>query len=294
MRTKHERPIRTRAAWWILAIGAASAVGAAAVAMAGSARERITIPAQSRGTAVATCKPGTTALAGGFAAPGFNPQDDGAAAARLVSKLNGKRQVVTKAFNFGRQPAELDSLAYCVRHRRGLQVRSKKAFLGAQDPGSAVAWCRSGSKVVGGGFGTQGFSKRSGPRVLTLTSRRVGSRQWRVEGLNMGGDGSSNGARPGTLIAYAYCQKHPPKLVTASKRVELPVAELGSADVRCPRGTSVYSGGFDGNLKLTADPSGSGAVTSKRVNRARAWHLEALDISDTTPSHVTAFAYCRE
>ena len=79
---------------------------------------------------------------------------------------------MTKAFNFGRQPAKLISVAYCARHRRGLQVRSKKTFLGAQDPGSAVAWCRSGTKVVGGGFGTQGFSKRRGPRVLTLTSRR--------------------------------------------------------------------------------------------------------------------------
>ncbi len=72
--------------------------------MAGSASERITIPAQSRGTAIAECKRGTTAVAGGFAAPGFSPQDNGPSAARLVSKLTGKRQVMTKAYNFGRQP----------------------------------------------------------------------------------------------------------------------------------------------------------------------------------------------
>ena len=136
---------------------------------------------------------------------------------------------MTKAYNFGRQPADFVSLAYCARKRRGLTVRSNKAFLGPKSPGSVIARCRRGTEVVGGGFGTQGFSKRKGPRVLTLTSRRVGPRQWRVEGMNMGGDGSSNGARPGTLIAYAYCQKDPPKLVSALKRAELvPVAQARS------------------------------------------------------------------
>ncbi len=172
-------------------------------------------------------------------------------------------------------------------------MRSNKAFLGPQSPGSVIARCRRGTEVVGGGFGTQGFSKRKGPRVLTLTSRRVGPRQWRVEGMNMGGDGSSNGARPGTLIAYAYCQKDPPKLVSALKRVKVPVAQARSLEAKCPRGSIAYSGGFDGNLKLTADPSASGAITSKRVDRARAWSLTALNISNTSPAHVTAYAYCR-
>ena len=67
-------------------------------------------------------------------------------------------------------------------------------------------------------------------------------------------------------------------------------ADLGSGNGYAPGGIAWYRK----HLKLTADPSGSGAITSKRVNRARGWHLEALDISDTTPSHVTAFAYCRE
>ena len=53
MRIKGECRTRVRAAWWILAMGLLATVAAAAVAMAGSAHERITIPAQSRGTAVA-------------------------------------------------------------------------------------------------------------------------------------------------------------------------------------------------------------------------------------------------
>jgi hypothetical protein len=293
MQPEHDRRTRARATVLALATLAVGLAALAAVAMAGSAQERITIPAQSRGRATAACERGTTAVAGGFAAPGFSPQDDGPSAARLVSKPASRRQITTNAYNFGRQPADLVSLAYCARKRRGLEVRSKKTFIGPQDPGQAVARCRRGMKVVGGGFGTQGFSKRAGPRVLTLTSRRIGSRQWRVEGFNMGGDGSSNGARPGTLIAYAYCQKDPPKLVAASKRVEVPVAQVTSAKAKCPRGSSAYSGGFDGNIKLSADPSASAAFTSKRADRARAWKLEALNISDTSPGHVTAFAYCR-
>ncbi len=293
MHVKDERRSRIGPVAALLAIAVLSAAGVAAVAIAGSAGKRITIPAQSRGTAIARCQRGTTAVAGGFAAPAFNPRDSGPAAARLVSKLIGKRKVASKAFNFARQPAKFVSLAYCVRKRRGLTVRSNKAFLGPQSPGSVIARCRKGTRVVGGGFGTQGFSNRKGPRVITLTSRRVGSRQWRVEGLNLGGDGSSNGARPGTLIAYAYCQKHPPRLVAKSKRAKVPVAHVKTLEAKCPRGSRAYSGGFDGNIKLTADPSASGAITSKRVDQGRAWLLSALNTSDTSPAHVTAYAYCR-
>lgn len=293
MDVNDDRRTRARIGTWVFVIAAMSAAVVAAAAIAGHARKRITIPAQSRGTAIARCEAGTTAVAGGFASPDFSPQDDGPAAARLISKLTGGRRVMTKAYNFGRQPSRLVSLAYCVRHRRGLTVRSNKAFLGPESPGSVIARCQRGTKVVGGGFGTQGFSKRKGPRVLTLTSRRVGPRQWRVEGLNMGGDGSSNGARPGTLIAFAYCQSNPPKLVSALKRVEVGVAQARTFKVSCPRGSIAYSGGFDGNLRLTADPSASGAITSKRVERGRAWSLTVLNISDTSPAHATAFAYCR-
>lgn len=294
MEIKDERRrTRIRVGAWILAIAALVGASIATVAIAGSARERITIPAQSRGSAIAECARGTTAVAGGFAAPAFNPGDNGPAAARLVSKLKGKRKVSTKAYNFGREPSKFVSLAYCVKHRRGLTVSSNKVFLGPQSPGSVIARCRKGTKVVGGGFGTPGFSTRRGPRVITLTSRRAGSRQWRVEGLNMGGDGNSNGGRAGTLVAYAYCQQDPPRLVAASKRVEVPVAEVRSVDVKCPDGGRAYSGGFDGNIKLTADPSASGVITSKRVDHGRAWRASALNISDTGSAHATAFVYCR-
>jgi hypothetical protein len=292
MEGREGRLSRARRGASLLAIAASAAAATAAVATAGSASDRITIPAQARGIATAECKQGTTAVAGGFEAPGFNPRDEGPAAARLTSRLKGTRRITAEAFNFGREPADFVSLAYCAKHRRGLTVRSNKAFLGPHSPGSVVARCRGGTRVVGGGFGTQGFSQRTGPRVITFTSRRAGARQWRAEAMNLGGE-SADGGRAGTLIAYAYCQTDPPKLLTASERVEIPAGEMRSVDAECPDGARAHAGGFDGNIRLTSEPSASAAVTSKRVERGRTWHVEALNISDSAPAQVTAHAYCR-
>jgi hypothetical protein len=293
MRTEPGWRNRKSASRWAIALAVPAALGLAGLAIAApSARDRVTVAAQSSATAVATCKPRTTAVATGFASPRFDPANDGPGVARLTSKIVGRHRAVTMGYNFGRESAPLISLGYCVRHGHGLTVRSKKVFLGPESPGSAVATCRRGTKAVGGGFGTPGFSRSTGPRVLTLTSRRVGVRKWRVEALNMGGD-SSNGGRPGTLHAYAYCEKDPPKLASKSKRIALPVGQVKTFKVRCPRGARAYSGGFDGNVNLTADPTAAGVVTSKRVGHKRAWQLSAINVSDTSPGHVTAYAYCR-
>ena len=204
MRLKDDSPSRKAAARWALALAALAALGTAAIAIgAGTARHGTAIPGMSRGSATAKCKPGTTAVAGGFASPGFDPSNNGNGVARVSSKLVGKHSVKTRGYNFGRQPADLVSLAYCVKHGRGLYVRSSKVFVGPGSAGSAVARCRPGTEAVGGGFGTPGFSTRNGPRVLTLTSRRAGRRKWRVEALNMRGDSSPGDDRPGALLAYA-------------------------------------------------------------------------------------------
>jgi len=89
------------------------------------------------------------------------------------------------------------------------------------------------------------------------------------------------------------CEKDPPRLITRLKRISLPVARLRTVQVACPRGGRAYSGGFDGNLQLTANPSASGVVTSKRAKGGRAWRASAIDISDTSQAKVTVYAYCR-
>jgi hypothetical protein len=293
MPVKDEHRIRARFPGSITVGVALLASGVSAVALgATTARDQITVPARSHGTATSTCEPDKTAVAGGFAAPGLNTGEAGPVAVRLISKLTGARTLTTQAFNFGDQPAQFVSLAYCVGQDHGITVRSNKAFLGPGSPGSATAGCGNRSRVVGGGFGTQGFSRQNGPAVITLTSRRVGLRDWRVEGINIGGDGNSGGGRPGTLIAYAYCQRHAPRLATESRRAEVSGTNVTTVQAKCPPGARAYSGGFDGDIRLTANPSASGATTSKRADHGRAWRVDAVNVFDVTKAHVTSYAYC--
>ena len=288
-----ERPDRRpRLRAWLATISVTLLISAATALGASSVRSTVSVPTRSAGKATAECGTGRTPVAGGFAAPGFSPGDNGGGVVRLTSRVVGKHAVETKGFNFSRDPADLVSLAYCVKHAPGFQVRSNKVFVPPNSPVAAIASCRQGARVVGGGFATPSFSGASGPGVVTLTSRRTNLQDWRVEALNIGGDGPGQ-SRPGTLVAYAYCVTKAPRLVTVSKRAELAPGTVQTTRIACPRGSSAYSGGFDGNLKLTTDSSAAGALTSKRVDGGRAWRVRSLDISDTASSHVTVYAYCR-
>jgi hypothetical protein len=278
---------------WIAAIAVALLVSASATALgASSVRTSVSVSPQSTGKATAECGGQRTAVAGGFASPGFSPGNNGGGVVRVTSRVIGKRAVETKGFNFSRDPADLVSFAYCVKHAPGFEVRSNKVFVPPNSPVAAVASCRPGTRVVGGGFATPSFSGESGPGVLTLTSKRANLRDWRVEALNIGGDGSGD-SRPGTLVVYAYCVATAPKLVTVSKRAELSPGGTQTTRIGCPDGSSAYSGGFDGNLKLSSESSASAALTSKRVDGGHAWRVRSLDVSDTASSHVTVYAYCR-
>ena len=90
--------------------------------------------AQSTGKATAECGRRRTAVAGGFASPGFRPGEQ-RWRSRAVD-LEGGRQarVETKGFNFGRDPADLVSFAYCVKHAPGFAVQSNKVFVGPNSP----------------------------------------------------------------------------------------------------------------------------------------------------------------
>ena len=124
-------------------------------------------------------------------------------------------------------------------------MASYKAFVGPQSAGVAVATCPGRSKVVAGGFASPGFSAAAAPRVITMTSKRVGPDQWRVEGFNLGNDNGNNTSdpHPGTLIAYAYCLDDAPRIIVRHKRVSAGVrGAVKSFKVRCPRRTRALSG----------------------------------------------------
>jgi hypothetical protein len=113
-----------------------------------------------------------------------------------------------------------------------------------------------------------------------------------VVGVNINPGG---GAGPGRLIAHAYCEAAPFRIVTRSKQATPPPGALKTFDVRCPPGTRALAGGFDGHVQLGVDQArGAAAVTSKRASSRHAWRTSALRVFDSNHGSVTAYAYCRQ
>jgi hypothetical protein len=280
-------------------LGRSILIAAALVATAGSSvamavrstpRRTPTIGPQSFGKAVARCHRGSTAVSGGFASPEFELGSTVSTVGRLGSERVGKRRIETRGFNFGNAAGHLVSFAYCARNDHGLQVRSASTSVEPNAVGSAIARCPRGTEAVGGGFGTRRFFQDQGPRIITLTSKRLGERSWKVVGFNIGSDSG----RPGTLIAHAYCEAAPFRIVIRSKQAKPPPGALKTFDVRCPPGTRALAGGFDGHVQLQDGQARAvAAVTSKRASGGRAWRTSALRTFDANRGSVTAYAYCR-
>jgi hypothetical protein len=260
-------------------------MGASAIALE-SARQSTTIDAGTFGTAIAQCQGGRTAVSGGFAAPGFDPSN-GPTVGRLGSKRVGKSGIETRAFNFDGQAGDLVSFVYCAMRDHGLQVSTATARVAPNTRGSVLARCPGGTEAVGGGFGTYRFDANQGPQVITLSSKRLGDRSWKVVGVNI-----NSNMRTGTLIAHAYCEAAPFKLVTASREVTAPANALRTFDVPCPKGTAVFSGGFDGHVQLQGTASATAAITSRRTSHGHGWRTRALSVFGN-PGSMTAYAYCR-
>jgi hypothetical protein len=276
---------------WVLAAVAVVAInalaGSAAMALK-VAKQREPVAAKAVGAALAECPKGRTAVAGGFASPGFDP-NGGPTIGRLGFKHAGRGGIETRGYNFGDATGDLASFAYCALHDHGFRVKSAHTQIEPGALGSAIAECPARTRAVGGGFDATRISGPDGPGVLTLTSKRQGERRWKVAGLNIPPDGGPGTA--GTLTAYAYCEAAPFKLKTESR--EVTTSGFTTFEVRCPSGGRAFSGGFDGHVHLSTRPSGTAAVTSRRVSSGHAWRTSALSIFDSNPAQATAYAYCR-
>jgi hypothetical protein len=276
---------------WILLVASLVLPLSAAVALgAVPRRATTTIAAQSQGSATATCDPGQVALAAGFAAPGFDPTSQDGPLARFASLPSGRDAVATKAFNFDqRGSGELDSYAYCGARRRPPTIESKSISVPPGEYDSVVVECPMGSRAIGGGFGTDKFSK-PGPEILTLVSKRSGQRGWKIGGFNIEDSGPG---QPGTLTAYTYCKGPGPKLTVKSKDATVSTS-LRTIDITCPDGGRVRSGGFDGHFTRSGSgASAAGALTSRRIDHGRGWRTSAISASAPNPATITTYAYCR-
>ena len=285
MRITPKRHRVIRAGRWIPLAAAAMAIAVSAVALgAGQRRATTTVPAQTSGSVTAKCKHGQVALAAGFDVPGFNPNTTNGPVARLASMPAGQRGIKTAGFNFNQtDPGELASLAYCGKRAHPPLIRSKRVRVTPNSFGTVVAKCPRGSVAIAGGFGTNQL-------IITLTSKRTGTRRWKVGGFSIGGSG--NPAGPARLTAYAFCKKPGPKIVTRSKSATVS-SGLRTLNVKCPHHGKALSGGFDGHVGHTGSQiTGTGALISKRTSHGRGWSTSALSVSSPNPATMTTYAYC--
>jgi hypothetical protein len=150
------------------------------------------------GTAVAKCRRGKEAVAGGFDLPGADP------AARPIiayeSRRVSKRKWTVTASNTDGESGELQAHVYC-RKAEGLRASKRTETL--TGPGlvdaDVIARCRPSERVVSGGFASDTVPLPGKGRLVDVTaSRKLGKRKWRVSVAAIG-----TGL---TIAAYAYCE----------------------------------------------------------------------------------------
>jgi hypothetical protein len=288
--------------WMVAVVGISAFFAMAGVAAArlSSESSSTTIAPQQNGTATAKCGSGTTAVAGGFAAPGLDPSAETGPAILTYASIrpaDGKWQASGHNFN-NPSPAPargvpgagpLVAYAYCDKHDPSVKVRSESTTVDAGGHASLSPKCPRGSEAVSGGF--QSDAPTPGTEELTnfaYTSKRSGARAWKIAVLNP--DMSSHKVK-----AFAYCEKHAPNLVSSSASKQVSPLNTATVTAKCPKGSKAFSGGY----KSTFEQSGMGlassvAFTSKRSGDG-SWKVSAIGVvldSSTTPQTEKAIAYC--
>jgi hypothetical protein len=240
----------------------------------------------------ASCRRGTTAVAGGF---------EGTAHEQVVtpqllpidSARAGKRQWTSAGAFFlsaGATSGEFTSYAYCDDSKPRLKTRSATTTLADSGPdaiGSATAKCKRGSVAVSGGFDSSDFLNNfSGPAIFPLSSRREGKRKWTVSAFNDGGEA-------GDLIAYVYCDRSEPRLKTKTESATVDLyPDTSFATAKCKKKSKVVSGGFD---SPDYDPSGTEEETfpfASRRSGKRSWTVGGFNVSTSRSLDIVAYAYC--
>jgi hypothetical protein len=267
----------------VIAAGAlALAVGVATARIESHSKSTTIAGGASRG-ATAKCPQGSEAVAGGFAAPGFDPTYDGRSILDFTSKRVGDRRWKTRGHNFSENgtPGKLISFAYCDTEQPGLSFRSEIVSLPAGSPGSATAKCPHGTEAVSGGFRSPdaGGGER---QVFGVASKRVGDREWKVFAYN-----NDDGHRQ-RLVAFAECDRHQPGLRTESKSVKVRLVRKRSATANCGHGHKAFSGGFGARV----NGNGSGPFPFKSKRTKRGWRAAAVG-SGAGAHPFTVFAYCK-
>lgn len=246
----------------------------------------------------AKCKKGRKAVSGGFDGEfDLSPTADPLVLPGKSAK-QGKKRWSGNAAEAGTDPAGGDFTvhAYCGKAKK---LKSKTADVDIDEPsmtpeiGTVSAKCKRGTKLVSGGFDADFDrldivgSMADGPLIAIQESQKVGKREWRASGINLGSE-------EGTLTAQANCRKGKKKLKTKTTTEEFEPGESRGATLTasCSGKQRVVSGGF--SFESSADPDAILFFGSHRAGK-RNWEVDVvIPGSMSAERDVTAYAYCEK
>jgi hypothetical protein len=285
--------------WIAVAVGASTFLAVAGIAAAHLTSESAstTIAPQEDGIATAKCGSGSEAVAGGFAAPGLDPTAETGPAILSYASLrtaDGKWQARGHNFNNPTPAPKVDAgsgplvaYAYCDKHDPSVTVRSRATMVAAQGNASLTPKCRRGSEAVSGGLESDA-PQADGLTPYAYMSQRVGNRGWKVAVHNLASD-------PHAVAAFAYCEKHGPNLVTRTASKDFGVHPTATATAKCPKGASMFSGGYKSTFSHSATAFDYGLPYTSKRSAGDKWKVAAIRVvinTAGTGAAETAIAYC--
>jgi hypothetical protein len=200
----------------------------------------------------------------------------------------GKRRARARGFNYSMTAGDLSVIARCKRQPKS-KLESESITIppaGMElETASVSAKCPRGEGIVFGGFRAEQrpADDPDNPILIPIKAKRHGARAWQVEAFNLA-DGPDDA---GELRSLAYCGDVK-KTKAHAETVAVDPLETESATARCPRGTKVRYGGFEG----TATTDGAILTTGLERTGRRTFQASGLALS-MTPLDLTAIAYCR-
>jgi hypothetical protein len=170
-----------------------------------TAQASATVPANQAapGIATATCPSGTRVLSGGYSTPGNDPTMTGADVVAFSSHKSGKKSWQVSAANLGGISGSITAYAYC-REGKAVKTRQASGAVSAFMPlftfgtGTVTASCKSGERVLSGGFDNPGVIVFQGSPAPYRSFKS--GRNWTVAEAN-------RAFSTGTLTVFAYCEK---------------------------------------------------------------------------------------
>ncbi len=97
----------------------------------------------------------------------------------------------------------------------------------------------------------------------------------------------------GPLNAYAYCDKHDPRVSVRSESTTVDPGAHAALTPKCPKGSEAVSGGFQSDEPTSPEGLTAFAYTSKRSGD-RVWKVAVQNVDSANSHSVKAFAYCEK